>query len=165
MVSAEELNRLFEYRDGKLYWKYVEGRRKETNNRFVGKEAGCEQGHGYRTVSYKIGNKKYKQLLHRVIYALHHDSWPELIDHIDRDPTNNRIGNLRPASKKLNAINTSRLRKNSSGFRGVCWNRLCKRWEAHIKNDSSKVHLGLFHCLGEAIKARKDAEKLYWSDV
>lgn len=163
MVSAEQLSTLFEYHDGKLYWKFREDMRKGTNTRFAGKEAGCEDVWGYKTVTYTINGKKYRQLVHRVVYALHHNNWPPLIDHIDRDRTNNHIENLRPASKKLNAINSKRNKDNKSGFRGVSWNKLSNRWEAYIKNDNGKIHLGLFHCIGKAIKVRENAEKFYWA--
>lgn len=165
MVSAEQLSTLFEYHDGKLYWKFREDTPKETNTRFAGKEAGCDDGYGYKVVTYTINGKKYRQLVHRVVYALHHNTWPPLIDHIDRNRTNNRIENLRPASKRLNAINSKNARASSSGIKGISWNKKCNRWEAHIKSRDKKVYLGLFHCIAKAIEVRRHAEKIYWADI
>jgi len=165
MVSAEELNKRFEYKDGKLYRKYIEGGWKTSNTRYSGKEAGSLMKGGYRSVRWVDDGEKHNQLAHRVIYAMHHDTWPLVIDHIDRDPTNNKIENLRPADKRINSINRNKPANNTSGVRGVSWNKGTKRWHAYIKNNQLRYNLGHFDCLGQAIKARKDGERLYWNDV
>lgn len=165
MVSAKELNKLFIYKDGKLYWRFVEGRRKETNNRFSGKEAGSLLKGGYKIVSYNCCGKKYKQLIHRVIYAMHYDAWPAMIDHIDREPKNNCVENLRPADKRLNSINRGKPANNTSGVRGISWNKRVKRWEVYIKDRQKRYNLGHYDCFGQAIRARKSAEKVFWNDV
>lgn len=164
MVQKEELEELFEYRDGDLYGKYVPWRRKESNSRVVGKKLGSDSG-GYLQVNFTYSGKKYRKLVHRIIYAMHHNYWPDLVDHIDQDPSNNRVENLRAADKRINAINSGLAKNNKSGIKGVSWDKNAKKWSAQIKANGSKVHLGVFSSLEEAKIAREAAEKVYWHDL
>lgn len=165
MVQKENLSKLFYYLDGQLYGKYFEGRRKESNTRVVGKVLGTVIKGGYRQVTFTHEGVRYKELVHRVIWALHYDCWPELLDHIDRDPTNNKIENLRVANKKFNSINSGVPKNNVSGVKGVCWHKQANKWTAQIKNDQKKVHLGTFEDLQDAVSARLQAEKRLWCDI
>ena len=98
---------------------------------------------------YSSGKRK-GILMHRLIYELHFGSIPEgiLIDHIDRNPLNNRLENLRLATKQQNAQNHNKLKNNSSGFTGICkvvYKRQYKdkiytyeKWQAAIIKDRGK---------------------------
>jgi hypothetical protein len=88
-----------------------------------------------------------------------------LIDHIDRDPSNNHIANLRAADKRLNAINTGLPSNNTSGIKGVSWHKAGCKWTAQIKDKGRKIHLGSYTLLEEAIEARLKAEEELWSDI
>ena len=79
------------------------------------------------------------------------------IDHKDRDPLNNKISNLRLATRKENCANQKIRKNNTSGVTGVLWNKSKGKWEAWIK----KVYLGCFLNKEDAIKARKEAELKY----
>jgi hypothetical protein len=97
---------------GNLLWKI------DSPPNFVkGKIAGTINNTGYYRT--KVFGKKY--LNHRIIFAMHHGYMPKYIDHIDRNRLNNKIENLRPATRRLNAIN--REYKNSkntaSGLQGI----------------------------------------------
>ena len=63
--------------------------------------------------------------------------------------------------KKLNAINTGLPKNNTSGVKGVSWNKACGKWSAQIKVDGKKKHLGTFSNLEDATKTRRQAERLY----
>ena len=149
----EELKNSFYYSEGKLYWK--EGKV------LANKEAGYKNMHGYIEVNITIRGKPTKFLAHRIIFYLHHGFMPKLVDHVDRNPQNNSISNLRAADKKLNSINTGLPKNNTSGVKGVSWNKACGKWSAQIKVDGKKKHLGTFSNLEDATKTRRQAERLY----
>lgn len=165
MVQKEDLEKLFSYEDGSIYGKFCESRRKASNTRVVGKDLGTIVEGGYKQLVFTVNGVKCKELVHRVIWALHHNEWPELLDHIDRDPTNNRIGNLRVANKKINSINSGLFSNNTSGIKGVSWNKNSQKWTAQIKDNQKKIHLGSFSSFDEAIIARLKAEERLWGDI
>jgi hypothetical protein len=103
----QRLHELFSYADGKLLWRVDRGRAR------VGTEAGAVIPNGRLYV--QVDGKKH--LVHRVIWYLHHGSVPDFLDHIDGNPLNNRIENLRPATKAQNAMNRRIRSDNSTGFK------------------------------------------------
>lgn len=139
-MDAKILHELFEYRDGKLFWKV------KRPSIYVGDRAGWNCGNGYRNV--RINGKSVGE--HRVIFAMHNGFFPYHVDHIDGNPTNNKIENLREATKAQNAWNCKLHSTNTSGVRGVYWNKLRKTWNASIEVNKKKIHLGVFKTLEEA---------------
>lgn len=85
-------------------------------------------------------------------------------DHIDRNELNNRKSNLRPCTPLENSRNKNILRSNKSGFIGVWWDCRRNKWEAYIKVDGKKKHLGRFADKDNAIKTRLKAEKEYYKE-
>ena len=160
MVSDKELeiicNERFYYQDGVLFYKVNRGSRAKKDE-----TAGSINWNGY--IHIRINGTLY--LAHRIIFLIHHHYLPKFIDHIDRNPSNNNINNLRGASKKLNAINTGLPSNNTSGIKGVSWSKPASNWEAYIKNDGVKIYLGLYENIEEAAAARKIAEERYWDDL
>lgn len=106
-----------------------------------------------------IFDLKFKK--HRVIWAIVHGIWPEIVDHKNGDPLDNRIDNLRSVSQRENKKNTRIYANNKSGRIGVHWTSKVGRWTAAIKINGRKKHLGDFDELSDAIAARDDAERLY----
>lgn len=82
-------------------------------------------------------------------------------DHINRNPLDNRRSNLREASNKQNQENVGLRSDNTSGHRGVYWDR--NKWRARIKHNGKLLHLGSFDELKDAIAARKHAERKYFT--
>ncbi len=119
---------------------YVDGRLIRRSNM---KLAGTQLSH---YISVMVDERYY--LLHKLIYCYHNDVWPEVIDHIDRDKSNNRIENLRLASKSLNEANTGLRRNNSSGYKGVAYHKAAGKWRAYLQCK----HIGLFDTAEEAAK-------------
>ena len=78
----------------------------------------------------------------------------KVVDHIDRNPRNNRRKNLRLATPAQNCQNRSSGKNNVSGVPGVFWVESKKTWVVRIR----RKHLGSFSSLDEAIKVRKQAE-------
>jgi len=112
---------------------------------------------------YHCGEVFSKPLLaHRVSWFLYYGEWPDsYIDHIDGNRTNNRITNLRLATREENARNAKIYRTNTSGKSGVAWCKRDKIWNASISIKGVRTHLGNFKRKEDAIKCREDAEKKY----
>jgi len=88
--------------------------------------------------------------------------WPEKqIDHIDGNPLNNKWDNLRDVTSQENGRNKRILKNNTSGFTGVCWDDVNKKWRAFIRVDRKTIHIGRFTNIQQAIDARKDANIKY----
>jgi len=119
--------------------------------------AGSLDKKGYRQI--KIDGFNFKA--HRLVFCYHYGFMPEnMIDHIDRDPGNNHIENLREVSRSCNMFNTKDFCNNRSGVRGVFWKVRDNRWIAVIGNNGKRLHLGSFSNFEDAVIARADAENL-----
>lgn len=78
-------------------------------------------------------------------------------DHIDRNGLNNRRDNLRSASGGQNNANQAVRADNTSGYKGVCWDKRREKWQANIRTNGKKRHLGYFDDPVEAAKAYDQA--------
>lgn len=86
-------------------------------------------------------------------------------DHKDRNNTMDyRWSNLRPATRSEQNQNRGMQKNNTSGFKGICWNKRSEKWQAYIYIDGEQIYLGLFENKEDAVKARLEAEKKYGSD-
>jgi len=131
---------LLRYEDGRLFWRSDVARRSR-----AGDEAGSLTGAGYWQISYRyIMHRR-----HRVIYYMHTGELPDLIDHIDRDKSNDRIENLRPASKSLNVHNSTYI-KGMVPYRGVTFNKNKNKYQAELTVDGRRMYLGRFETAEEA---------------
>lgn len=82
---------------------------------------------------------------HRLAFLYMLGRWPTLdVDHKDNDPTNDRWENLREATDSQNAMNKKRPRNNTSGFKGVTWNKKEGKWQASIQINGKLKYLGLY---------------------
>jgi hypothetical protein len=113
----------------------------------------------HKTGYHHIGlckNGKYKwYLIHRMI-ALAFSKNPmnlQTVDHIDRNKDNNRLENLRWASKSEQQTNRSKRKNKSSQYIGVCWHKSRAKWCARIKIDGKTKYLGLFDDEEDAAQA------------
>lgn len=75
------------------------------------------------------------------------------IDHINHNGIDNRKCNLRICTTSQNLHNTKIQRNNTSGYKGVSFNKLTNKWEAYIKINNKKIHLGLFNTSEDAARA------------
>lgn len=122
----------------------------------IGKPAGYINSNGYIAVAIK--GVSYKA--HRIAWLLFHNEWPEEdIDHIDRDKSNNRISNLRKASRAMNSANVGVRRDNTSGYRGVSFNAEHGKWFAQIISNNKKIFLGYHKTAELASEAYQSAAK------
>lgn len=100
----------------------------------------------------KIKGKQFKA--HRIVYALHNGKMPDNeIDHINRIRDDNRIENLRIATRKKNALNTNRKPNKGTGVVGVHIDKTNGLKKKYCTNLGGKSHR--FHSLDEALEARR----------
>jgi len=138
----EEIERLLkeemEYRDGNMYWTVPGGRRR------LDKPAGGTEGKGrnWRTLILRAEDRTYKVLEHRAIFWLHHGYWPKEIDHIDRNPLNNRVENLREVSRSENLRNIPAHKDSATGIKNVYWNKGRKKYVVQIRVGSMRKTVG-----------------------
>ena len=84
------------------------------------------------------------------------------VDHADGNGLNNRRSNIRIATRSQNMHNKKMQRNNTSGFKGVHWDRNKKKWQANIKLNDKRHYIGLFNSAEEASEAyRAASEKLH----
>jgi len=145
-ITTESLRELFDYCDGNLIWRVDKYRSKK------GTVAGSKKTRGY--VQVKLNQKLY--LLHRLIWLWHGKELPEQLDHIDRNPQNNKIENLRAATASTNQWNTNK----SDG--GVTFHKASQKWRARIKMYNQEIYLGVFNDFEEAKKVRDEAARRRW---
>lgn len=154
---------------GKLFWKerstdhFVTRRQspghecKRWNSRYAGKEAftSTNRRWGHR-MGFLFG-KPYQA--HRVIWLLSYGVWPTYqIDHIDGNPANNVISNLRDVPNSVNSKNQKKKATNTSGRTGVQWNAREKKWYARININGRNTHLACSPDKEAMIKVRAAAE-------
>jgi hypothetical protein len=122
--------------DGRLFWKKRTGPCCSLE-----KEAGRINNGEYRQI--QLDRKLYQA--HRIVFAMTYGRWPVLgLDHINRNKTDNRPGNLREATGSQNLQNQGITSRNASGIKGVCWATKQKRWMAYIRINKKIKHLGLY---------------------
>lgn len=154
VMELDTLKKYFYYNDGCLFWnKNIANKRKHDR-------AGFNTSIGYRKV--KLFKKVY--LEHRLIFMLNNGYLPKIIDHVDRNKSNNDIKNLREVTRSQNSMN---MKARSDGFCGVKNVKLRKGrtkndfYEVSIKKDGKEIYIGCFYSLNEASLAAKAAQQKY----
>jgi len=149
--SQEVLHSLFTYKDGELYWKVKPAQRVS-----VGDIAGsmCDK---YKQVYIK--NKSYK--LHRIIFAMHNNYISDQIDHIDGNPHNNRIENVRAVTNSQNQLNRKISQNSKTGYKGVCVHTQTGRYVVRVSAYGKDKYFGIYEDLELAGLVAKMAREKY----
>lgn len=164
MVTQKELHDLFGYReDGNLVRRVaVRGPGGQ-----IGRAIGSTSNGGkkrpdkkYRIT--KISGEYY--YVHKLIYLFHHGYMPEQVDHINRDALDNRIENLREATGSQNCANRKLFKNNTSGARGVSWDKTRGKWAAHASVNGVQKKLGYYDDLEAAAEQAKNARIKFHGD-
>jgi hypothetical protein len=141
MLTQKYLQDLFDYQDGCLIWK--------TQLAYRGKSgtiAGSKRNDGY----FQVGINNTDYLLHRLIYLYFHGVMPKYIDHIDGSRNNNKIDNLRECTNQQNSFNSRISKNNTSGIKGVSWDKSRDKWQAKCTLNRKTIHLGRFDSIEQA---------------
>lgn len=136
-LTAERLRELLSYdsHTGNFTWRVRRGGVR------VGQVAGSIDSYGYRQVS--IDGRAH--LAHRLAWLYERGEWPPMeIDHINCDRDDNRMDNLRQATRSQNLANGRKKKQNKSGFKGVCRHATTGKWSAEYQQDGKSHYLGLF---------------------
>lgn len=136
-LTCSQVHQLFSYEDGRLFWKKVPKNMPQRK----GKRAGSPSGTGYWAIC--IGGKFYKE--HRIVWLMFNGEWPPgELDHADLDKQNNRIENLRLATRPQNTHNQKKHR--GKYLKGVSFRLTCTQnpYQAMICIDGRSKSLGCF---------------------
>src|SRR5258708_31493380 len=127
-ITAKRLRELLDYvpETGLFYW------RQQRGSAAVGREAGVQAPRGYRLI--RIDTRRY--FAHRLAWLYVHGKHPAReIDHVNGNPADDRIANLRQCSRFENNRNVSA--RNATGFKGICreQGRRSTKWYARISRN------------------------------
>lgn len=118
----------------------------------------------WSSTSVKNGRKPYARrnpksghvYLHRLIKNCPKE---KEVDHINGDTLDNRKRNLRICSKSENSMNHGKRSDNTSGFKGVCWDKATKKWRVEIMVRRKPIYMGVFSSKSKAAKIYNEAAK------
>lgn len=149
-VSSSDLLRIFNYReDGEILWSE---RPSATASVVIGSVAGAVFGKVKKYKTVRVFGKK--TFVHRVVWAMHNGAWPtDDVDHIDGDGLNNRIENLRLATRSQNCMNRKVRSDNASGLKGARKRKNrdgSDAWISCITLGGITKHLGRFRSAEDA---------------
>jgi len=154
MPPLEELRSVLEYdqETGVFVWK------KRGYGRTVGKVAGSKDIAGYLRIA--INGERFKS--HRLAWFYVHgfDPGDLVIDHIDGDPSNNRIHNLRLATNAQNGMNSKVNSNSKTGEKNVCWDNEQQKWLVQVCGLDGKRYKERFRIFEQACERSFELRKL-----
>lgn len=120
------------------------------------KPPGCYK---FRYVHIRIDNVQY--YAHMLAWLYVTGEYPEFeLDHKDTNKKNNKFDNLRPATKSENGWNKNLMSNNTSGIKGVNWDKQLSKWKVGSQYKNKRYHLGYFDDIEEATEVyRKFCEE------
>lgn len=157
MITQKKIKEVMKYESetGNFIWI------RPVHRKCIGQVAGSLKMRG--EIEIKISGKAYSA--HRLVWLYLFGYLPvEYIDHINGNRADNRIVNLRVATNSQNQANRGLHSTNTSGFRGVCWNKKSSKWQAGIKVKGKSFHLGMFENPTDASNAYKAAAEKYFGE-
>lgn len=152
MLTQDEALKVFNYSNGKLYWKI-----KSSYRLNIGDEAGYLKSSGYVAIAY--AGKVYRA--HRLIYLMFNGVIPKTLDHINGNRSDNRIENLREATDSQNQHNRKVNSKNPTKCKNVRWIARIKRYWVALNVNKQCISLGYFKDLELADLVAQEARNKY----
>lgn len=150
-LSVEVLKQHLDYVPGTgIFTRRMQARGRK---HFVGARAGS-MSHGYRYIRVCINRYAEHHLAWLYVYGV----WPSTeLDHVNGDKGDNRIENLREASRGQNMANAGVPRTNKSGMKGVFFDAKHQHWLASMTVEKKTRYIGIYDTFEEAAKARRAA--------
>jgi hypothetical protein len=151
-LTQEELRSIFDYNPDTGVFIWVRPSCLRTK---VGDIAGSLK----KTTGYlHIGYNKRVYLAHRLAWVYMYGDIPDgkLLDHKDMDKVNNKANNLRLCNRYENEKNVTLRKDNTSGYKGVSWNKARGMWIVNPMLKGKQIFLGYFSVKQEAIQAHKN---------
>lgn len=142
--TADQVRELLHYdpQSGKFTWRLA-----PSNNIRSGSMAGTPDNQGY--IMIRVMGGRYKA--HRLAWLYMSGEWPVTdVDHRDGDRGNNRWLNLRQATESQNMANSKIKKNNTSGYKGVFFDRRKGSWCARITVQRRKIYIGSYKSAAEA---------------
>jgi len=156
MINQIELKKIIHYSAETGHFTWLISPSKNVKR---GDMAGCISND---TLYMKIRINKKQYSAHRLAFLYMTGKWPEnQIDHINHIRNDNKWSNLREATSTENNRNQSISKSNKSGFTGVYWSKLERKWKAQIKINNKVIGLGTFIDKEKAILKRQIANILF----
>ena len=155
-LTAERLREILHYDPETGIFTYRRSRGPHETGDIVGhiSRKSTHQGGGYRVIA--VEGREYGA--HRLAWLYVHGEFPKgQIDHRNLIRDDNRITNLRPATRSQNVANRGIQSNNTSGMKGVSWHKAAKRWVACIQQEGVYRYLGLFDTKEQAHTAYRAA--------
>lgn len=164
-LSVDDLHNLLAYdpATGVLSWRLREATSralKTFNTRFGGKPAGSICAEGYIRLTLQVGDRVFYPHAHRLIAAMMLGRWlrdDEEVDHENTKRYGNTWLNLRVCEHSDNGKNQTLFSTNTSGFKGVYFNKQRRKWLAQILIHGRRKSIGYFDSAAEGARAY-DAE-------
>jgi hypothetical protein len=164
-ITKEYLHSVLNYNadSGVFKWKHRADMTRSWNARFSGTVAGTKNP---IRAGLRAGENAYFVIvINKKPYLLHVLAWLYMtgeiaknsIDHVDGNPRNNRWDNLRKCTKSENQCNRAIQSNNTSGYKGVSWDKRRMKWKAYIKINTKMIYLGRFDNIEDASDARIQA--------
>jgi len=116
---------------------------------------------GYYNVTLCKNGKGKNLSVHRLIAIAFIDNPKKklCVDHVDNNRLNNNVNNLRWVTNQENNQNRSISSKNTSGVKGVTFDKVHKKWKAFINIDGKYISVGYYTILEDAKQARQTKAK------
>lgn len=141
-LSVSELNEIINYCPDTGIFRWVKTRRGTP----AGSIAGSRHAKGYITI--RILGIPY--LAHRLAWYIMTGEQPDQIDHEKGIKDDNRFASLRAATANQNQHNKGLNKNNTSGVKGVSWNKDKKAWDARVWLNGRQNRLGRFKRIADA---------------
>lgn len=173
-VTQEDLRKAFLYdaSNGQMVWRPrgclgpdVPASLRRWNTRWAGKPAGTPCGKGYIVLSVTVEGRHARIMAHRAVWIYHHGAIGSGldVDHINRNRSDNRLENLRLATRSENNQNSVASRNCKTGILGVSFHKPTGKYRADIVLHRRQVFLGLYPTQGEAEIVRRYAERILFT--